>query len=146
MHHRSQTTSNFFINQIQEHNTSTTIEELCTHLQQIPTDNLPDHVMRFGAHLCGTRPFWTQRRSELTSMITQLQCPTLFFTLSATDTKWPELHTVMQENIPSNLASHQQWHNCNIIDRPHIVATYMHKIFSIFHEEMLQKQMHTTSY
>ena len=134
MRHKSQTTSNLFIKQSQEHNTPTTIEELRTHLQQIPTCNLWDHVMRFGAHLRGTRPFWTQRRSELTSMITQLQCPTLFFTRSATNTKWPELHTVMQENIPWNPTSHQQWHNRNIIDMPHTVAAYMHKIFSILHE------------
>ena len=113
MRHKSQTTSNFFIKQSQEHNTPTTNEELCTHLQQIPTYNLPDHVMRFGAHLCDTRPFWTQRRSELTSLITQLQCPTLFFTLSATDTKWTYLHVVMQENIPSNRASCQ--HGINAI-------------------------------
>ena len=79
-------------------------------------------------------------------MITQLQCLTLFFTLSATDTKWPHLHTVMQENIPSNPTSHQQWHNRNIIDRPHTLAAYMHKLFSILHEEMHQKQMHTTDY
>ena len=96
--------------------------------------------MRFGAHLRGTRPFWTQRRSELTSMITQLQCATLFFTLSVVDTKWPDLHAVMQENIPSNLASLQQWCNRNIIDMPHIVAAYMHKTFSFFREEMLKKK------
>ena len=144
MRHKSQTTSNLFIKQSQEHNSLTTIEELRTHLQKIPIDNLPHHVMRFGAHLRSTRPFWTQRRSELTSMITQLQCPTLFFTLSVADTKWPDLHAVMQENIPSKLESLQQWRNRNIIGMPHIVAAY--KTFSIFREEMLQKKMHTTDY
>ena len=124
----------------------TTIEDLCIHLQDIPTDKLPEHVMRFGAHLRGTKAYWTLRRSELTNMITQLQCPTLFFTLSAADTKWPDLHVVMQEASPTDPTTRQQWRTHNIIDMPHTVAAYMHKIFSIFHEEMLQQNMHTTDY
>ena len=78
----------------------TTIEELCIHLQGIPTDNLPKHAMCFGAHLRGTKAYWTLQRSELTNMTTQLQCPTLFFTFSATDTKWPDMHIVMQDATP----------------------------------------------
>ena len=31
-------------------------------------------------------------------MITQLGCPTIFFTLSADDTKWPDLHKLMPFN------------------------------------------------
>ena len=86
----------------------TTIEELCIHLQDIPIDNLPEHVMRFEAHLHGTKAYWTLRRSELTNMITQLQCPTLFFTLSVADTKWPDLHVIMQEASPVDPTSLQQ--------------------------------------
>ena len=31
------------------------------------------------------------------------------------------------------------WHNGNIIDILNTVVAYMHKIFSLFHEEMLKK-------
>ena len=51
--------------------------------------------MRFGSSLRGTRAYWTKCQAELTDMITQLGCPSLFFTLSAADTKWPELHNLM---------------------------------------------------
>ena len=99
--------------------------------------------MRFRAHLCGTKAYQTVRRSELTNMITQLQYSTLFFALSAIDTKWPYLHVVMQEANHVDLASRKQWRTHNIIDIPNTVAAYVHKIFSIFHEEMLQQKMHT---
>jgi hypothetical protein len=79
-------------------------------------------------------------------MITQLQCPTLFFTLSATDTKWSDLHAVMQKGRPLDPMLHQHWRTHNVIDHPHTVAAYMHKRFSIFHEEILQKNMHATDY
>ena len=102
--------------------------------------------MHFRAHLRGTSTYWTLHRCELTNMITQLQCPTLFFTLSATDTKWPYLHALMQEDHPCDPVARQHWNNHNIIDRPHTMATYMHKIFSIFHEEMLKKNMHATDH
>jgi len=51
--------------------------------------------MWFGSSLRDTRAYWTKFRSKLTDMITQLGCPSLFFTLSAADTKWPELHNLM---------------------------------------------------
>jgi hypothetical protein len=91
MHNRSQSTTTFFVKRSQSHNTPTTIQELHAHLKELPADKLPEQVMRFGAHLRGTRAFWTLRGIKLTKMITQLQCPTLFFTLSAADTKWSGL-------------------------------------------------------
>ena len=33
----------------------------------------------------------------------------------------------------------RSWHNGNIIDRLKSVVAYMHKIFSLFHEELLKK-------
>ena len=75
----------------------TIIEEVCIHLQEISTDNLPEHVMQFREHLHGTKAYWTLWRSELTNMITQLQCPTLLFTLNAAYTKCPDLQCVIQE-------------------------------------------------
>ena len=49
----------------------------------------------------------------------------------------------MQEATLVDPTTRQQWSTHNIIDMPHTVATYMHKIFLIFHEEMLQQNMHT---
>ena len=41
----------------------------------------------------------------MTNMITQLQFHTSFFTLSATDTKWLDLHALMQEDRPPDPAA-----------------------------------------
>jgi hypothetical protein len=115
MRHHSQSSASMFVKQSQENNIPTTIEALRSHLQTLPANKLPEHVMRFGAHLRGTRAHWNSRRRELTEMITQLGCPTLFFTLSATDTKWPDLHVVMGTSPPSNPLLRQQWRTCNVI-------------------------------
>ena len=52
----------------------------------------------------------------------------------------------MQEATLVDPTARQQWSTHNIIDMPHTVAACMHKIFSIFHEEMLQQNMHTTDH
>ena len=146
MHHQSQSTTTFFFKQSQNHNTPTTIQELCAHLKELPTDKLPEQVMCFGAHLRGTRSFWTMQRTEIIDMITQLQCPTLFFTLSAADTKWSYFHAIMHKEKPLDPILLLHWCTHNVIDHPHTIVAYMHKRFSIFHEEILQKQMYAIDY
>ena len=69
----------------------------------LPDNKLVENLMRFGSSLRGTRAYWTKFQAELTDMITQLGCPSFFFTLSVTDTKWPELHSLML--VPSHSRS-----------------------------------------
>jgi hypothetical protein len=58
--------------------------------------HLADQVIRFGEGLHGTRQFWIRRRLELTDMIKQLGSKgIIFFTFSAADLHWPELHKLM---------------------------------------------------
>ena len=58
--------------------------------------NLADRIMRYGEGLRGTRQFWMARRQELTDMIKQIGHQGLiFFTFSAADLHWPELHQLM---------------------------------------------------
>ena len=40
---------------------------------------------------------WQQKQKELMSMIRQLGCSTFFLTLSAAETKWPELLRILKE-------------------------------------------------
>ena len=44
-----------------------------------------------------TPAFWKQKQKELMSMMRQLGCPTFFLTLSAAETKWPELLKILEE-------------------------------------------------
>lgn len=74
-------------------------------------------------------------------MITQLGCPSLFFTLSAADTKWPELHSLMPVPSHSRSLNEHRMKVENVIQYPHIVATFMHHRFNIFREEVIQKYL-----
>lgn len=103
MWHQSQETASVFLKKNLHDNSSTTIENLCHQLSDLPDNNLVEHLMRFGSSLRGTRAYWTKFQSELTDMITQLGFPSLFLTLSAADTKWPELHSLMP--VPSHSRS-----------------------------------------
>ena len=115
-------------------------------LQQFPDEKLAGQVMRFGSSLRGTRYFWHKAKNELTDMISQLRCPTFFFTLSAADTKWPDLHAIMPGIPPPDVAKQHKWRNDNIISNPHLTSLYMHHIFTIFHEVILEKHLQTTDY
>ena len=70
-------------------------------------------------------------------MITHLGCSTLFFTLSAADTKWPDLHTLMPADSDGRALNVHRKKIENVVNYPHIVAMYMHHRFSIFREEVL---------
>lgn len=146
MRHRSQSTASVFVQKHLECSLPTTILALQQRLKDLPDDKLADQVMRFGSIIRGTRPFWSHRRGELSDMVIQVGCPTLFFTLSATDTKWHDLHNVMPSTAPTNPTAASRWRIQNIVQNPHLSALYMHHRFIAFHEEVLEKILCTTDY
>ena len=79
-------------------------------------------------------------------MITQLGSPTLFFTLSAADTKWPDLHTLMPRNSEGHSLNAHLRNIENVVNYPHVVAMYMHHRFNIFREEVLEKYFHAKDF
>ena len=54
-------------------------------------------IARHGAVLPGTRPFWSDASQKLKAQIHDPTCksPHLFFTVSAADIQWPDLHQHM---------------------------------------------------
>ena len=99
-----------------------TIVDLVNQLQDMPNDKIGERVTRFGSSLCGTCSYWNKSRVELTNMIDQQGTPTLFFTLSADDTKWLNLHALVLGYRPTSLYQHHQWKIHNIISNPHIAS------------------------
>ncbi len=76
--------------------------------------------MRFGEGLRGSRQFWNAWRYELSNMIKQIGTQGLiFFTFSAADLHWPELHELIPSNDSESLAKNNYQ---NIIDNPHITV------------------------
>ena len=47
--------------------------------------NLVNHIARSAEQIRGTRPFWNSKRNELDAIVRNLNCPHLFFTVSAAD-------------------------------------------------------------
>ncbi|CAG8720808.1 17501_t:CDS:1 [Cetraspora pellucida] len=111
-----------------------TVEEV---QEMIESNNyLADQVIRFGESLCETRQFWNRRRLELSDMIKQLGSQGLiFFTFSAADLHWPELHELMphSENQISSSSQRRQ----DLIDNPHIAAWFFENRFKSFLEDVL---------
>ena len=141
MWHQSQATAAVFANKKLHDKSRTTIEELRHQLSDLPDNKLVEHIMWFGSSLSGTRTYWTKCQSELTNMITQLGFPSLFFTLSATNTEWLDFHTIMPIHSHSHSLNEHHMKIENVVQYPHIFATFMHHGLYIFQEEVIQKYL-----
>ena len=96
--------------------------------------HLADRIMRYGEGLRGTRQFWKARRQELSDMIKQIGHQGLiFFTFSAADFHWPELHKLMEQEGESAKVRQK-----NIIDNPHIATWFFNKRFDEFFQDVLK--------
>ena len=56
-----------------------------------------DDAFKFLKTIRSSPAFWQQKQKELMCMIRQLGCPTFFLTLSAAETRWPELLRILKE-------------------------------------------------
>ena len=77
-----------------------TIEELRQMVGQMSANQLMNCLQRYVAKIQGTKQYWYQCYQELKALITQKGAPTFFFTFSAADNYWPDLHRLLQE--PNN--------------------------------------------
>jgi hypothetical protein len=71
------------------------IEEIREMIDGNNAAGLAQRVSRAAAPIEGSRPFWTSKRRDLNSQIRDLGCPSVFFTCSAADIQWPDLHRHM---------------------------------------------------
>lgn len=77
-------------------------------------------------------------------MVSQLECGYIFFTLSAADTHWPDLHRLIEKAraqstgvslldisiLDPDTAQHRRMDN--VIHFPHICAAFLHHRFRLF--------------
>ena len=111
--------------------------------EMVKNDNhMAERVMRFGEGLRGTRQFWKKRSFKLSDMIKQLGAQgMIFFTFSAADLHWPDLHKLMPhgEN-PIDVGSDEdqsKHRRQDLINNPHIAAWFFDKRFQIFLKTVL---------
>jgi Helitron helicase-like domain at N-terminus len=80
----------------------------------------------------GLSPFWHKHRIQLSNMIEHLGSPHLFFTLSAADLHWPDLHRLIEDHRrelnnqepTDNHITHDRRID-NLTKYPHIVAKFL---------------------
>lgn len=109
-------------------------------IRQLMIDNphFLSKIMVFAANLRSTRPYWAQRTSELLDMVTQLGCPTIFFTLSAADYHWPDLFRLLCEGTNTNPDTLEESDRRKLMhDNPDIVAFFVQERFRLFREKVL---------
>ena len=82
-----------------------------------PAHELPSTLL---AKIQGTKQYWYQRYQELKALITQKGAPTFFFTFSAADNYWPDLHRLLQ--APNNGTPSIRINA--VIDNPHLTDSY----------------------
>ena len=96
--------------------------------------------MRYGEGLRGSRQFWMARRYELKDMIKQIgHQGLLFFTFSAADFHWPELHKLMPDDgYSDNESISSEKRQQNIINNPHVATWFFNKRFDNFFNNVLK--------
>ena len=94
---------------------------------------MADRIMRYGEGLRGSRQYWMARRNELSDLIKQIGHQGLvFFTFSAADFHWPELHNLMPGEKDGDEAETAKQRQQNIVDNPHIAAWFFDERFKEF--------------
>lgn len=103
-------------------------------------ESLVRNMIRYGANLRGTRAYWSARRQEVTDMIRVLGSPHVFFTLSAADLQWPDLHKHMPPEceVPAgdDQAARRQ-RRLALINNPHLAAAYLDLRAQLFLKHVL---------
>lgn len=95
-------------------------------------------IMIYGSNIRGTREFWSSRSGELLAMSDSLRLPTIFFTVSAADMRWPRLKELILERIQilSGSVTDKAYYQY-VIDNPKTCCDYFYEIFTMFFEEIV---------
>jgi len=115
-------------------------------IQKLNSGDKPAFLKTIGRYMdtiCGLGPFWHKHRIRLLAMVEQLGCGHIFFTLSAADTHWPDLHRLIEEmralfgevaqdfnTLTEEQANRRRVQN--VIDYPQICAYFLYNGFLLF--------------
>ena len=111
-----------------------TIEELRSMVKDMSAKQLMNRVQMYATKIQGTKQYWFQRLQELQALFDQKGYPTFFFTVSAADNYWPDLHRLLQQPEGATRGMHMQ----AIINNPHLTDWY----FSVKLPEFINRWMY----
>lgn len=72
-----------------------TIDDMKSMIGQLSAEQLMHRLQRYAAKVQGTSQYWFQCYLKLRALLEQKGSPTFFWTVSAADCHWPELHSLL---------------------------------------------------
>ena len=69
----------------------------------------------------GSPQFWSLKKKELLATVRQLGCPTFFFTLSAAETKWPELLRILVNIMENREPSDEELEEMSFLEKAGLI-------------------------
>ena len=114
-----------------------TTEELQQMVQQMSAQQLMNRLQRYVAKIQETRQYWYQRYLEFKALIEQKGPPTFFFTFSAADNYWPDLHRLLGE--PNNATPAIRIKA--VMEHPHITDSHFVTRLEEFNKQWLHHVM-----
>jgi len=103
-------------------------EELKKHIEENPA--ALKNLMFIGSNIRGSKPYW----KELKDMVEQIGLPTIFLTMSAADTYWPELFKLLTGKDISDISMVER--RRLIQENPLVVDTFFMYRFECFVENL----------
>lgn len=97
-----------------------TLEQLRDMITDNSTNVLLSKLSRYIANITGSDAYWYKAKEELKAIIQHEGPPTFFFTFSAAEMHWPELHALLGSNNTNDDNPSEVRHQ-NVINNPHIV-------------------------
>ena len=99
-----------------------TMEELREMVNNNNTNLFLNKLSRYVTNITGSDAYWYKAKEDLKAIIQHAGPPTFFFTFSAADMHWPELHFLFgNERYEGITGSLSEIRRNNVINNPHIV-------------------------
>ena len=115
------------------------MDELRDMAQNNNSSELMAKMSRYVANVLGSNPYWHKVKEELKAVITSKGAPTMFFTFSAADMHWPDLHDLFSNDSKSENSSDER--RQNVISNPHLVDWFFSQRLDNFVKHWLYETM-----
>ena len=95
-------------------------------------------LSRYVGNKLGSNAYWQKQKQDLRTIVSKKGTGTIFFTFSAADLHWEELHALFHKN-PSQLSSQER--RQNVINNPHLTDWFFVQRLENFIQHWLYKTL-----
>ena len=95
-------------------------------------------LSRYVGNILGSNAYWQKQKQDLRTIVSKKGTGTIFFTFSAADMHWEELHALFHKN-PAQLSSQER--RQNVINNPHLTDWFFVQRLENFIQNWLYKTL-----